>query len=102
MAIVAAIRQDMKELAETVGRKTKFAVSQPETRMSAIALGGWGSVKLLWWLNHLPADALAISAYPYQLAAVSTIGLAWGFYTSFGLKREADALPSLWERIRSA
>ena len=74
MAIVAAIRQDMKELAETVGRKTKFAVSQPETRMSAIALGGWGSVKLLWWLNHLPADALAISAYPYQLAAVSTIG----------------------------
>lgn len=83
-------------------RKARAVAGQPEAKMGGIALSGIGTVKMLWWLNHLPVDALSISPYPYHAAAMATAGLAWGFYASFGLKREADALPKLRERIKAA
>lgn len=91
-----------REMKRAGKRKAAFLASQPEIKMLLIAKGGLTLIAAELFFIGLPASALAESTWPYTFTASGVLTLAWGFYAAFSLKREADAQPSLWSRVKTA
>lgn len=83
-------------------RKAARLRSQPEAKMLRIAGSGVGLITAELFLIGLSTDAVSGELWPHTFVASGLTALAWGFYAALGLKREADALPSLWKRIEAA